>query len=183
MRITFELESADVARFNAALRRADRLARSMDECDIVDAAKHALDHLPIATAPAFVRKRLVEVQRLILMLEDEAWALSGGERSEVLRSLVYFSDPDDLIPDEIEGIGLLDDAIMLELLLRRLKHMLCAYDDFCAFRNAMDPECSGREGRLQRAAAIASKRVSLQARMRRRAERTATVGSNDAVSS
>jgi len=171
MRITLELEPADVARFNVALRRADRLARSMDECDIVDAAKHALDHLPIGTAPAFVRKRLVEVQRLILMLEDEAWALSGIERGEVLRTLVYFSDPDDLIPDEIEGIGLLDDAIMLELLLRRLKHLLGAYADFCAFRAALGTDRDNGEARLARAVALARKRSSLQARMRRRAQR------------
>lgn len=170
MRITLELEPVDIARFNAALRRADHLVRSMDECDIVDAAKYALDHLPIGTAPAFVRKRLVKVQRLILMLEDEAWTLMGAERAEVMRTLVYFSDPDDLIPDEIEGIGLFDDAIMLELLLRRLKHMLGAYDDFCIFRHALDVKPGGAEARVEHAARIARKRAGLQARMRRRAQ-------------
>src|SRR3569623_39504 len=94
-RITLELETDDVARFHDALRRAERLAREMDECDVVDAAKQALDTLPISTAPGFVRKRLGEVQRLLVMLEDEAWALRGPERMDVLRALVYFSDPED----------------------------------------------------------------------------------------
>ena len=137
MRITFELEPDDVARFHAALARARQLTQCADEVDVIDAAKYALDHMCAGAAPAYVRKRLVEVQRLILMLEDEAWALSEPERSDVIETLAYFSDPDDLIPDDVEVIGLLDDAIMLELLLRRLRSVLGAYADFCAFRNTL----------------------------------------------
>ena len=105
MRITFELEPDDVARFHAALARARQLTQCADEVDVIDAAKYALDHMCAGAAPAYVRKRLVEVQRLILMLEDEAWALSEPERSDVIETLAYFSDPDDLIPDDVEVIG------------------------------------------------------------------------------
>lgn len=171
MRITFELETDDVARFHDALRRAERLAAVMDECDIVDAAKQALDTLPLASAPGFVRRRLCEVQRLILMLEDEAWALHGAERDDVLRALVYFSDPEDLIPDEIEVIGLIDDAVMLELLLRRLKHVLGAYADFCAWRDGLPAD-----ERLRQAGEIARKRTQLHERMRRRRRTAAPEG-------
>lgn len=167
MRISIELETDDVTRFHYALQRAEKLARGMDECDILDAAKQALNSLPIGSAPGFVRRRLTEVQRLIVMLEDEAWALSGGERQDVLRALVYFSDPEDLIPDDIEVIGLIDDAIMLELLLRRLKHVLEAYADFCAWRTELAPT----EGRFAQAASLARKRTQLHERMRRRGRR------------
>jgi hypothetical protein len=167
MRISIELETDDVTRFHDALQRAEKLARGMDECDILDAAKHALDSLPIGSAPGFVRRRLTEVQRLIVMLEDEAWALSGVERQDVLRALVYFSDPEDLIPDDIEVIGLIDDAIMLELLLRRLKHVLEAYGDFCAWR----AETAATQDRLAQAGALAHRRTQLQERMRRRGRR------------
>ena len=124
MRITFELESADIEHFQGAFDRARRLACDADEVDIVDAAKQALDSLCIATIPGYVRKRLVHVQRLILMLEDEDWSLRGPERIDALAALAYFGDPDDLIPDHIEVIGLIDDAIMLELLARRMRHVL-----------------------------------------------------------
>ena len=170
MRITLELETDDVARFHDALRRAERLAREMDECDVVDAAKQALDTLPISNAPGFVRKRLCEVQRLIVMLEDEAWALRGPERMDVLRALVYFSDPEDLIPDNIAVIGLIDDAIMLELLLRRLKHVLEAYTDFCEWRTA---NANGEDDRIAQAGALARKRTQLHERMHRRKKRLA----------
>ena len=168
MRVTFELEPSDIARFHEALTRAQRMVRCADESDIVAAAKQALDQLAIGSTPNYVRKRVVQVQRLILMLEDEAWALPREERDDVVETLVYFSDPEDLIPDELSVIGLLDDAIMLELLLRRMCHVLQAYDDFCAHRRML-AEAGGT--RLDQARALAKKRATLQERMRRRARR------------
>src|SRR5687767_5393576 len=109
MRVTFELEPGDIERFHEALARAHELVRSADECDIVDAARHALARLATARAPGYVRKRLAQIERLIEMLEDEAWALPKAERQDVIESLVYFSDPEDLIPDDMAVIGLLDD--------------------------------------------------------------------------
>jgi uncharacterized membrane protein YkvA (DUF1232 family) len=171
MRITFELEPADIERFQAALSRSRRATRCADEVDVIDAAKYALDHLSASMAPAYVRRRLVEVQRLILMLEDEAWALTDPERAEVVETLAYFSDPDDLIPDDIEVIGLLDDAIMLELLLRRLRVVLNAYADFCAYRTTLAAMPGDSEARRQYARSLAERRAKLHARMRRRRTR------------
>jgi len=173
MRITFELEPADVERFHAALARARRTTQCADEVDVVDAAKYALDHLCAGTAPAYVRKRLVEVQRLILMLEDEAWALQDPERSDVIETLAYFSDPDDMIPDDVEVIGLLDDAIMLELLLRRLRGVLNAYADFCTYRMTLAAMPGDSDARHARARQLAERRAKLQLRMRRRRVRSA----------
>ncbi|GAP65815.1 hypothetical protein MBSD_n1106 [Mizugakiibacter sediminis] len=168
MRITIELEDSDIRRFHEALARAHRLVACADETEILAAAKHALDHLPIACAPSYVRKRMVEVQRLIVMLEDEAWALPPPEREDVVRTLVYFSDPEDMIPDEVEVIGLLDDAIMLELLLRRLRHVIGAYGSFCAFRASLGPPPQDAAGRIAYARRLSRRREALQRRMRLR---------------
>ena len=119
-----------------------------------------------------MRKRVVEVQKLIVMLEDEAWALSGTERSDIVETLVYFSDPDDLIPDEIEVIGLLDDAILLELLLQRMRLVRKAYAEFCAFRAALTNGLRDAEARCAQARDLAALRTQLQARMRRTRQRT-----------
>jgi len=167
MRITVELEPADVDRFLGALEHSHRLARETEETDVLAAAKQALNTLLIGSAPSYVRKRIVAVQRLILMLEDEAWALPQPERGQVLEALVYFSDPEDLIPDDIEVIGLLDDAIVLEILLRRLRHVLQAYTDFRTYCDALAVPA----GRHARARQLAVRRDSLRARMRRRSER------------
>jgi uncharacterized membrane protein YkvA (DUF1232 family) len=170
MRITLELEPADIDRFLCALERSHRLAREAEETDVIEAAKHALNSLPIGNAPSYVRKRIVAVQRLILMLEDEAWALPQPERGQVLETLVYFSDPEDLIPDDIEVIGLLDDAIVLEILLRRLRHVLQAYADFRAYCETLDAPASP-VARHANARQLAVRRDALRARMRRRRER------------
>jgi uncharacterized membrane protein YkvA (DUF1232 family) len=170
MRITLELEPADIDRFLCALERSHRLAREAEETDVIAAAKQALDSLPIGNAPSYVRKRIVAVQRLILMLEDEAWALPQPERGQVLETLVYFSDPEDLIPDDIEVIGLLDDAIVLEILLRRLRHVLQAYTDFRAYCDTLDVPASPT-ARHANARQLAVRRDALRARMRRRLER------------
>ncbi len=167
MRITLELEPSDIARFEAALERACAASRCADEAEVIDAAKYALDHLCAGSVPTYVRRRLVEVQRLILMLEDEAWALGDPERSDVVGTLVYFSDPDDLIPDDVEVIGLLDDAIMLELLLRRLRPLRKAYADFCAFRAALESDGGDADARRAQARDLAQLRAELQQRMRR----------------
>jgi len=173
MKITFELEQPDIDRFQQALARARRLVETMDECDIVAAAKQSLDTLQIGSAPAYVRRQLTLVQRLILMLEDEAWALPQPLREDLAETLVYFSDPEDLIPDDLSVIGLLDDAIMLELLLRRQRHVLEAYDDYCAYRTAQRGPDGGSEARIAGAARLARRRDLLHARMMRRAAREA----------
>ncbi len=170
MRITLELEQADIERFIAALARSHRLALDADEADVLTAAKQALNSLPIGSAPAYVRKRIVVVQRLILMLEDDAWGLPRPERTRVLETLVYFADPEDLIRDDIEVIGLLDDAIVLELLLRRQRHLLQAYSDFCDYREMLRAESSAPATHHASAVKLARRRDALQARMRRRAE-------------
>jgi uncharacterized membrane protein YkvA (DUF1232 family) len=172
MRITLELEQADIERFLAALARSHRLALEADETDVLTAAKEALNTLPIGSAPAYVRKRIVVVQRLILMLEDDAWSLARPERTRVLETLVYFADPEDLIQDDTEVIGLLDDAIVLELLLRRQRHVLQAYSDFCDYREVLQPEFADTATHHAAAQKLARRRESLIERMRRRSERS-----------
>jgi hypothetical protein len=169
MRISIELEADDIARLDQALARSRAAVSSADETDIVAAAKYALDHLETSTTPGYVRKRLVAVQRLIAMVEDEAWALSGAERESVLGTLVYVADPEDLIPDHVEIIGFLDDAILLELLLRRQRPLLVAYERFCAFRGSLRER--GVTDRVAAARELAACRAELQQAMRRACRR------------
>ena len=172
MRITFELDSSDLKRFHAAFERARRLAVEADEIDIIDAAKHALDNVCLGTMPTYVRKRLVHVQRLLLMFEDDEWVLPVPERTDALAALAYFGDPEDLIPDHLEVIGLLDDAVMLELLARRMRHVLDAYAQFCRFRSSLGAGEQDSECRIERARLLSERRGQLVAAMRARRRRS-----------
>ncbi|MEO6064506.1 MAG: YkvA family protein [Lysobacterales bacterium] len=175
MRITLHLDEEDLLRFRGALARAEALAASADPCDIIEGAKYALDHLPIASAPGYVRARIADVQRLIVMLEDEDWLLPPGFQLEVLRALAYFADPEDLVPDEIGVIGLLDDAIVLDILIRDLRGMLRAYASFVAFRAAWSTSenATATDERLARTQDLALCRKRLQTRLRPPSRRAA----------
>ena len=105
---------------------------------------------------------------MIRMLTDLDWRLPHAEASRVLNALAYFSEPEDLIPDHIPGVGFLDDAIMIELVARELRHEIEAYQDFCDFRSQRpDERDSSRDSWL------AERRAVLQDRMRRRRNRDA----------
>jgi uncharacterized membrane protein YkvA (DUF1232 family) len=84
--------------------------------------------------PDFIKSRLLRLDDMIAMVRDEAWHLPEEDRGRVLSALVYFCDPKDIIPDNVEVLGFLDDAVMIELCVRELKHELEAYDDFCDYR-------------------------------------------------
>ncbi|MCA1798391.1 MAG: DUF1232 domain-containing protein [Xanthomonadaceae bacterium] len=173
MKISFELEPADVERFREALTRTRDAVRSADDGDIVESAKHTLDGLLLGDAPTYVRDRIKQVQRLITMLEDDAWALPRHHRDEVITALVYFSDPHDMISDALPVIGMLDDAIMLELFLRQEADLLRAYDRFCEYRRTLGAVPDVLAARTEWCAALSRRRGQLLSRLdasRRRRE-------------
>ena len=101
------------------------------------------------------------------MLKDIEWRLPQAEANRVLNALAYFAEPEDLIPDNIPGLGYLDDAIMIELICRELKHEIEAYQDFCDYRTRRRRD-AGKNARLSRDDWLENRRAELQSRMRRR---------------
>jgi uncharacterized membrane protein YkvA (DUF1232 family) len=104
------------------------------------------------------------------MVSDEEWKLSEEDRNRVLGALVYFCDPEDLIPDHIPGLGFLDDAIYVELVIRELKDEIESYEEFFQFRNAEEARRKekGLDPHVEREEWLANKRAALHARMRKR---------------
>ena len=122
----------------------------------------------------FIARRIDRVERMIAMLEDPQWALPETERHRVLDGLAYVADLHDLVPDDVPALGLLDDAIMLELVLRDLQHELDAYDDIRRVPRrpklpGLAAPCRARPCRAQDW--LDSRREALHARMRERRER------------
>jgi uncharacterized membrane protein YkvA (DUF1232 family) len=175
IQITFELSEADLGYFRKAMREAQQKMRGRDEKLILAGArKQARDLRGVAVAQ-FVTERLFELDALTRMLEDADWKLEGVDRRRVLDALAYFADPSDLVPDHIPGLGFLDDAIMVELVLQEMRPELEAYAQFCAFReeelarSGNDPAERGR--RLQQS------RRAMYARIESRREERARRGS------
>jgi len=121
--------------------------------DIVGGAEDLLKSVGSANqAPGFIVDRIRKLRLMIDMLSDIEWRLPHQDASRVLNALAYFSEPEDLIPDHIPGLGFLDDAIMIELVVRELKHEIEAYQDFCDYRERTRRE----RGRAPQSAAVAN---------------------------
>ena len=166
MRITFELDDDDLKHFRLIMDEARKAARRIAPEDIIGAAEDLLDSAPESGTPGFVTDRLQRLNLMIRMLSDIEWRLPHQDAARVLNALAYFTEPEDLIPDHIPGLGFLDDAIMIELVVRELKHEIEAYQDFCDYRERLkakgDASNASREGWLN------ARRKELQSRMRRR---------------
>ncbi|MEJ5208695.1 MAG: YkvA family protein [Lysobacteraceae bacterium] len=169
--ISFELSDQDLEHFVAAQRGATEAAANKSQEEIIRAGEELLKQAQATPVPDFISQRLTKLDNLIAMVRDEGWSLSEEDRKRVLAALVYFADPADVIPDSVPVLGYLDDAIMIELCVRDLKHEIDAYDDFCDFRESearrlgLDPATVGSADWLE------SRRVELQNRMHQRRER------------
>lgn len=168
LRVSFELDDDDLKHFRLIMREARKVAGRTAPENIVEAARAHLGDIGDDAAPGFILERLRKLRLMLEMLTDLEWRLPHDEAKRVLNALAYFAEPDDLIPDDIPGVGFLDDAIMVELVVRELKHEIEAYEDFCDFRKQRR---DGRRQVVSRDAWLEKRRAELQARMRRRARK------------
>lgn len=168
LRVTFEINDRDLAHFRECMHKARDAVRDADDEDIVAAARDLFEEVSAAKAPVFVKRRIQYLHAMTGMLEDDDWLMPEQSRSQVLSALVYFCDPEDMIPDEIPGLGFLDDAIMIELVFRELRHEIEAYEDFCEFRTSYDNRFRITRDPKKRAERLAKRRDGLLERVERR---------------
>ena len=169
--ITFTLSDSDLNHFQAIVDKS-KTAMESDEnaVNIEAAARQLINDAKSSDLPAFIDDRLSQLQIVIDMVGDEEWQLSEEERRRVLGALVYFCDPEDLIPDHIPGLGFLDDAIYVELVIRELKAEIESYEEFVEYRAAEEKRRAeaGEDTKVGREEWLADKRAALHARMRKR---------------
>ena len=132
LKIAFTLSDKDISHFRRHMKQARATANEMGEESIIRAAEGLLQEVSDVELPDFIADRLQSLGLLVDILRDERWEMQAADRSRLLSGLAYFTDPNDMIPDHIPGIGYLDDAIMVELIVRELRHDIEGYEDFCA---------------------------------------------------
>ena len=173
LKLSFELSDRDLRYFRKALRQSRDAVRDAEEQEIIDAVRHVLEEIrrnePL---PDFVSERIPELELLIQMLLDDDWQLPTRERERLLAMFVYFSDPEDIMPDSIPVIGYLDDVIIIELIMRELQHVREAYDDFRRFRRDFEKRVGKSIDGAIRRDRIDRRRQQLHQRMQRRTKRS-----------
>ena len=163
--ITFSLDDTDIEFFRDVMNRAQDGAGATSDEEIISEARAILQGTAPVNPPLFVREQLVRLATMIAMLEDPEWPLDGQERVDVISALAYFHNPADLIADNVPVLGLIDDAIMIELVARELQHQLEAYDEFCNYRSS-DERLRGAD--VTREEWLRAKQQQLMKRMRER---------------
>ncbi|KRD30524.1 hypothetical protein ASE35_17565 [Lysobacter sp. Root916] len=104
-----------------------------------------LSAMPKEDARAVVDQRLQRLQELRAMLADPDWDCEPGVRARLDKLLAYVDDGDDLIPDRIPLLGLLDDVLLIELAWPAFAEEAEDYRDFCAYRELRHPHANGAE--------------------------------------
>ena len=130
----YELEPSRLERFNEALRALSPEAPKMTMDQIASAAERARARHAPGETPPFVESRMAALERLEAMAEDVAWNASDELRRQVDVLHAYRDDEGDLIPDAQPVVGLLDDAVLVDVALQLLRGELADYEDFCRFR-------------------------------------------------
>ncbi|MEO0467455.1 MAG: YkvA family protein [Pseudomonadota bacterium] len=169
IRIEFELDDQDIEYFRNRLMEAKARHGSDSEAQIIEAAESLLMRSADGKVPHFLKSRMDQLGTMIAMLKDEDWRLEGDDRAFVVNALVYFAEPHDMIPDDIPGIGFLDDAIMIDLAAGELAPELIAYAEFCDNRDEL------KDG-VADAQPLEAARDILQDRMRRQRRRAVRRG-------
>jgi uncharacterized membrane protein YkvA (DUF1232 family) len=170
--VTLEISDRELEHFRSVLAGARERTAGKAPHEVAAAARATVEKLLAGGPSPFVATRLQKVHALIDMLEDPEWRLPGPERRRVLDGLAYVADVHDMVPDDIPVLGLVDDAIMLELVLNELQHELDGYRDFHEYRQHE----SARPGASAHSAAsredwLDSKRRALHDRIRDRWQR------------
>ena len=164
-KIVLELSDDDLVYFRRVMEDVWKNNAKRAEKELVDGARRLLRQATKIKAPEYVQSRLADLGVLVEMFDDKEWPLPDEDRRRIVAALGYFAVAKDLIPDKIPGIGLLDDALMAELVMRELKHEVTGYRDFCEYR---DNEATLRGNKASREDWLAAKRRQIFMRIKRR---------------
>ena len=134
--IVIELDEQDQKQLREIFHAARMEMKDIEEGTVLEACRRLLADAQRSGAPGFVMRRLAGLELLVTMVEDDDWNLPPEDVTRVINALAYFANAQDLIPDDVPGLGFLDDAVMVDLVMRELSQEVKAYDSFRAFREA-----------------------------------------------
>jgi len=138
-KVAFALDESDADYFRSLYRKAKQGTKELDAAEIIAGARKIVTQVRSSKkTPQFVIDAIAVLADLTDLIQDEEYAAPRRVREEVLAAIAYFSNPEDLIPDYVPGLGFLDDAIMVKFIEDEFKHELWGYRKFRKLRDASE---------------------------------------------
>lgn len=164
--INLELSDSDLAHFKTLMKAAIDKNSELSEQEILERAQAVVGEMEKSNLPEFVKSRMESLSSLIAAVQDEEWQMPDDEKQDIMTSLIYFSEPHDLVPDEIPVLGYLDDAIMIELVIQDMSLDLKSYRQFCGFRKTEEAR-RGDAAKVDRESWLSGTRSEIRSSMRK----------------
>lgn len=168
-KVSFELDEADAAYFRNLYRKAKQGARQLDAEKIIKDARDVVEQVESSKkTPRFVTEAIGTLADLADLIVDEDYDAPKKVKDEVLAGIAYFSNPEDLIPDHIPGLGFLDDAIMVKFIEDEFKNELWGYRKFCKGRDSSEQRPWATPGKERMRQRLENDRKKIRAEIAKR---------------
>lgn len=133
---SLELNDQALPRFNRIAQRfaPEQPAYTLDQ--IAGAARRVLRAASRGEESAFIKVRMRRAEEMRAAYNDKSWALAPALAANVQALLDYLDNPPTVIEDSVPVVGLLDDAILIDLAMDKMRLEIDDYAEFCRFRNA-----------------------------------------------
>lgn len=83
----------------------------------------------------FIRSRMRRAAEMRAMTTDSGWRTADTHATRLHDLLAYIDDPDGLIRDDVPVVGLLDDALLVDIAMDNLRGELDDYAEYCRYRS------------------------------------------------
>ena len=133
---TIDIQDVQVQRFNDLAQSQNAEMPSLSADQLAGVARRVLRTAAMGGDSPFIRSRLRRAAEMRAMRADTAWRLSEDFQHRIGNLLGYVDDPLGLIPDKTPVIGLLDDALLVDIAMDVLRDELDGYAEFRRFLEA-----------------------------------------------
>jgi hypothetical protein len=134
---SLELKETALNRFNQVTHKLDPDHEGFNADQIAGAARRVLRAAAKGQESTFIKVRMRRAGEVRAALNDGQWTI-GEELRDKMSVLIDYLDHEAnaLIPNDLPVVGLLDDAILVDVAMNAVRDELDEYADFCRFRMA-----------------------------------------------
>lgn len=128
--ITLDIDDQVKEHFN---KFVEKHGINIDPNDVAQAKKEIAE-IRLSISDGYILNQVSNLEKMMAMVEDKIWKIKKVNMEKINATIKYFIDEDDIIPDNIPGIGYLDDCIIIDSTMDDVYDELMEFEDFCRTR-------------------------------------------------